>query len=448
VATILGFLTPLAAAAQPVAYASTYVPAHAAPVIYRHANILTGAGARLSDTDLLVVGGLIKTIGKDLAAPAGSREVDARERWLTPGLIDVHVHAGVTLRPSTTAANHEIELSNPVTPQAWIEHGIWTQDPAFVALRKGGVTTMQVLTGSPNLFGGRSVVLKNVRAATVQGMKFPGAPQGLKMACGETPKRIYGMRGLAPTSRMGEAAMMREQWVRAQRYKAAWSRFRASGSKGAPPDRDLAMETLVGVLDGEIKIHMHCYRSDDLATMLDVAAEFGIQIGAFHHATDAYKIAPLLKERGTCAAVWADWQPSSLNHREAYDSIPENAAITDSKGACVVIHSDSELEGQRLNQSVARAMAAGRRAGIPVTPEHAIQWATLNSAKLLGIDKRTGSLEVGKAADLVLWSRDPFSVYALADEVLIDGVTVADRKQLVAEESDFALGQPSRRIEP
>jgi imidazolonepropionase-like amidohydrolase len=427
--------------AQP--YASTYVVPQSQPVIYRHASILTGTGQLLRDHDLLIREGRISAIGPQLPAVAGAREVDARGRWLTPGLIDVHVHAGVQLRPATTAANHEIELSDPVVPQVAIEHGLWTQDPAFAASRAGGVTSMQVLTGSPGLFGGRSVVIKPVHSATVQGMKFPGAPYGLKMACGETPKRIYGMRGMAPTSRMGEVAMDRQAWIAAAKYRAAWDEYRKAGSKGEAPDRDLGLETLAGVLAGEIRVHMHCYRSDDMATMLDVAQEFGFRIGAFHHATDAYKIAGLLAARGTCAAVWADWN-GATGHRESYDFVPENAAISDSKGACVVMHSDSEFEGQRLNQSAARAMAAGRRGGIDISPEHAIQWVTLNAATLLGIEKQTGSLEVGKAADVVLWSRDPFSVYALADEVLIDGATVVDRAHPDSVRgSDFLLGQPA-----
>jgi len=204
------------------------------------------------------------------------------------------------------------------------------------------------------------------------------------------------------------------------------------------PDRDLQLETLAGVLDGKILVHNHCYRADEMATMIDIAKEFGYHIAAFHHAAESYKIADLLKKEGICSAMWADWWGFKM---EAYDGIRENMALVDAAGACTVIHSDSETGIQRLNQEVAKAMASGARIGLKIPREHAIEWMTANPAKALGIDKQTGTLEVGKDADVVLWSSDPFSVYAHADRVFIDGALLYDRADAAHRPvSDFMLG--------
>jgi imidazolonepropionase-like amidohydrolase len=311
--------------------------------------------------------------------------------------------------------------------------------------RIGGITAMQILPGSANLMGGRSVVLKNVHATTYQGMKFPGAPQGLKMACGENPKRVYGSDEKFPSTRMGNVAGYRAQWVEAQEYlrdRAEYDRKVAAGDKDPKPvKRDLRLDTLAGVLRGEILVHQHCYRADEMAIVLDMADEFGYHVSAFHHATEAYKIANLLAEHKTCGAMWADWWGFKM---ESYDGIQENIALIDAApGGCAIVHSDSEEGIQRLNQEAAKAMTAGRRAGLAIAPEHAITWLTANPARALGILDQTGTLEAGKMADVVVWNRDPFSVYALTDLVFVDGVVLHDRAQPGPPESDFLLGQPA-----
>jgi imidazolonepropionase-like amidohydrolase len=293
--------------------------------------------------------------------------------------------------------------------------------------------------------GGRSVVLKNVAAVTYQAMKFPGAPQGLKMACGENPKRVYGGERKAPSTRMGNVAGYRAQWIEAQEYlrdRKEYERKVAAGDKDPKPvKRDLRLDTLAGVLEGEILVHQHCYRADEMAIVLDMADEFGYQVSAFHHATEAYKIADLLAEHHVCGAMWADWWGFKM---ESYDGIPENIALVDAApGGCAVVHSDSAEGIQRLNQEAAKAMTAGQRTGLTITPEHAIGWVTANPAKALGILEQTGTLETGKMADVVLWNRDPFSVYALTDMVFIDGVLQYDRAHPSPPRSDFMLGQPA-----
>jgi imidazolonepropionase-like amidohydrolase len=187
-------------------------------------------------------------------------------------------------------------MTDPNTAQVWAEHSVWPQDPGFNTARIGGVTSMQILPGSANLFGGRSVTVKNVPSRTVQGMKFPDAPHGLKMACGENPKNVYGlMRDRAPATRMGNVAGYRAAWVKALDYRAKWEDYEA-GKAYSRPTHDLQMETLLGVLDGEILVHNHCYRADEMAIMIDVANEFGYRVTSFHHAVESYKIADLLAD--------------------------------------------------------------------------------------------------------------------------------------------------------
>ena len=204
------------------------------------------------------------------------------------------------------------------------------------------------------------------------------------------------------------------------------------------PDSTVA-ETLAGVLQGEILVHMHCYRADEMMTILDMAEEFGYRVSAFHHAVEAYKIAGELAEHGACGALWADWWGFKM---EAYDGIRENIALVDQAGACAIVHSDSAIGIQRLNQEAAKAMTRGRRAGLDIPPERAIRWITSNAAKSLGIQEQTGTLAPGKMADVVIWNGDPFSVYAQADQVFVDGRLMYDRADPALQPvSDFELGQ-------
>jgi imidazolonepropionase-like amidohydrolase len=323
---------------------------------------------------------------------------------------------------------------------------VWPQDPGFEAALEGGVTTLHVLPGSANLFGGRSVTLKNVPAVTYQAMKFPDAPHGLKMACGENPKRVYGNRRTLPSTRMGNVASWRQSWSEAVEYQRDWAQYEARRASGAKdlraPKRDLRMETMAAVLRGEILVQNHCYRADEMAIVLDMAKEFGYKVSTFHHATEAYKIADLLAEQSVCAAVWADWWGFKM---ESYDAIPENMVIVDAaKGGCAIVHSDSDEGIQRLNQEAGKGIASAARAGIAIAPEHAIRWITQNPARALGIAEKTGTLEVGKAADVVVWNGSPFSSYALTEQVFIDGAMRFDRgARRPLPESDFMLGQPA-----
>ena len=417
-------------------YPSTYAPIASPPVLITGATVLTGTGTRLEGADVLFADGEIVAVGTGLQAPAGAVTIDGAGKWVTPGLIDVHSHLGVYPSPGTDSHSDGNEATAPVTANVWAEHSVWPQDPGFAAALAGGVTALQVLPGSANLVGGRGVTLKNIPAHTYQAMKFPGAPWGLKMACGENPKRVYGERG-GPSTRMGNVAGYRAAFIDAAEYR----RKRMEDSDGdSGGKRDLKLETLAGAMAGEIKVHIHCYRADEMATMLDLAEEFGFHVAAFHHGVEAYKIAGKLAAAGTCGALWADWWGFKM---EAYDGIQENIALVDAApGGCAIVHSDSEEGIQRLNQEAAKVMAHARQVGIDITPEHAIRWLTQNPAKAMGILAQTGTLEDGKMADVVLWNGNPFSVYAQAEKVWVDGALQYDRRDPARQHrSDFMLGQ-------
>jgi imidazolonepropionase-like amidohydrolase len=433
---------PSAAAAKPAVkeeapYLSTYKAYPSAVTLIRGATIFDGEGGRIDNGAVLLRDGKIAAVAgsiADMDIPAGAVTIDGSGMFVTPGIIDIHSHLGVYPSPSDAAVSDGNEMTSPTTPEVWAEHSLWPQDPGFSrALTNGGVTALQILPGSANLMGGRSVTLKNVYSRTVQGMKFPGAPYGLKMACGENPKRVYGGKGRMPSTRMGNLAVNRQTWIKAQDY-------RKKRDSGKEYTRDLGMDTLAGVLDGSILVHNHCYRADEMAQVIDMAKEFGYKLSAFHHAVEAYKIADLLKANDICSAVWADWWGFKL---EAYDAIPENAALLENTGACVIIHSDDENQIQRLNQEAAKALADGRRMGLAITEAQAMRWLTYNPAKAMGIDKMTGSLKKDKMADVVLWNGNPFSVYSRPAKVWIDGALLYDASDAKRRPvSDFELGQP------
>jgi imidazolonepropionase-like amidohydrolase len=428
-----------AEAPKPAPYASTYRPIASPPVLLRNATVLTGTGERLDDADVLMQDGKIQAVGKGLAAPQGALSVDATGKWITPGIIDVHSHLGVYASPGIDATSDGNEATNAVTANVWAEHSVWPQDAGFAKALAGGVTSLQILPGSANLVGGRSVILKNVAATTVQAMKFPDAPYGIKMACGENPKRVYGEKG-GPSTRMGNMAGYREAFIDAQDYRKQWDAYEAGGRRGEAPPQNLRNETLAGVMRGDITVKIHCYRADEMAQIIDLSREFGFKISSFHHGVEAYKIADVLGRENICGALWADWWGFKL---EAYDGIEENIALVDrAPGGCAVVHSDSSEGVQRLNQEAAKVMASAKRVNIDIAPEHAIRWLTSNAAKALRIDDKTGSLQAGKMADVVVWNGTPFTTYAKAEKVYIDGALLYDRSNRALQPRvDFILGQ-------
>lgn len=449
------------------------VPTEGAATLLRGATVLTATGQTFAPGAVLIRGADIAAVGPadavEVPEDAKVIELDA-SAVITPGIIDTHSHMGVYASPGFRAHGDGNEVASPVTPYVRAEEGFWPQDPQINHAIAGGVTVAQILPGSANLIGGRTFTVKlrpNSRSA--EDMRFAAAPAGLKMACGENPKRVYGDKG-GPTTRMGNVAGYRKAFQEAVEYQRGWdsyeralamwetesdrrqrsSRSSEDGEGGGgggrreyreqpqPPPRDFGMDTLVGVLDGDILVHMHCYRADEMSLMLELAASFGFSIRSFHHAVEAYKIADRLAAAETSVSIWADWWGFKA---EAYDGVRENAALFTQAGGRAIIHSDSAEGIQRLNQEAAKAMFAGRKAGIEITPEQALEWITINAAWALGVDDVTGSLEPGKDADVVVWSGDPFSVYTRAQVVFVDGELVYEREgETGRPRSDFDLG--------
>lgn len=421
------------------AYPSTYRRLPSRPTVIRNATILTAAGPIIERGSILLQDGMIAAVGQAVNAPADAVVVEAAGKWVTPGVIDIHSHLGVYAAPGIESQQDGNEMTNPNTAEVFAEHSIWPQDPQFDLALAGGVTTIQILPGSGNLFGGRGVTVKNVPSRTMQGMKFPGAPYGLKMACGENPKRVYGSRNQSPATGMGNVALYRKAWQAATEYRDSLTRWQSAGADPEKrPARNFQLETLAGVLNGEILVHDHCYRGDEMAVMIDLAKEFGYRISSFEHAVEAYKVRDLLAANNICASMWADWWGFKL---EAYDGIRENMALVDQARGCAIMHSDDGNGIQRLNQEAAKAMRAGAAAGIPIDRAEAVKWLSINPARALGIDKVTGSLEPGKNADVVVWSGDPFSVYAHAEQVYVDGARLYDRSdRSTRPKRDFMTG--------
>ncbi|MDG1722432.1 MAG: amidohydrolase [SAR86 cluster bacterium] len=442
--TLLALLLVIGIEAEP--FDSTYIAKPSATSLLKNANIYDGEGNEFLGYDLLIKNGKIEAIGSDLDTQTEDAiEYDLSGMWVTPGIIDLHSHMGVYSAPGVKSSSDGNESTSPVTADVWAEHSVWTQDPQFSLALQGGVTTFHVLPGSANLIGGRGTTFKNVQSNTVQGMKYPDAPHSLKMACGENPKRVYGSRRQAPSTRMGNVAGYRKAWIKASKYKQNMNSYESKSVDAkeivSPPTRDLEMDTLAGVLDGEILVQNHCYRAEEMAMMIDIAKEFGYKITAFHHAVEAYKIADLLADNDICGALWADWW--GFKH-EAYDMVQENIAIIDQArngSGCAVVHSDDAIGIQHLNQEAAKALAAGNRAGFNISKARAMRWITSNPAKAAGIEETTGSLVKGKNADVVIWNKNPFSVYAIAQKVFIDGNLMFDRQDLSSKPvSDFDLG--------
>lgn len=429
----------------------------AKPVVLTNATVWTANGKIIENGYLVMRRGLIEDVGEGKAPTVeGARIMDLNGKIVTPGLIDTHSHIGVYANPGMKAHSDGNEATRPATPEVWAEHGFWPQDPNIWRAVSGGVTTIQVLPGSANLIGGRSYIAKLRPKVSARLMRFPGAPQGLKMACGENPKRVYGSRGQMPSTRMGNVAGYRKAFQSAQEYQqkqiayernlAHWEKqkseaktdeaMRELGDPPSPPARDFAMESLVGVLEGRILVHNHCYRADEMSIMLDVAEEFGFQIRSFHHGLEAYKIRHRLAKTKTATSTWADWWGFKM---EAFDGIPQNVALLEDAGAIAVVHSDSSSDIRRLHQEAKKAATAGEKIGLQFTDDQILQWITKNPAWALGIEKHVGTIEKGKMADVVVWDGSPFSVYTRAENVFIDGYLVFDRANGVRPLSDFEI---------
>ena len=384
-----------------------------------------GPRGRIEDGVLVVRAGKIAAVGArgEVPVPEDLPVVEAKGRTLMPGLVDPHSHMGVYSWPYCEANEDGNEATDPLRPEVRAIDSVNAEDPAFALARAGGVTTVMVLPGSANLIGGQAAVLKLREGGTVDAMKFDGAPGNMKMAFGENPKRVYGERDTTPSTRMGNLAVLRRAFAEAKDYGDAVARAREKAAKGdadaEPPERDLRKEALLGMLRGEFRLQVHCYTRSDILSLLSFAEKHGMKVTAIHHALDAYKCRREIAAHGAAICTWADWWGFKI---EAWDGIPQNAALCHEAGVRVSVHSDSSEQVQRLWIEAAKMVAAG------LPRSEAVKALTLNPAAVLGVEARIGSLEAGKDADLALFSGDPFSVFTRVDATWIDGKRVFARE--------------------
>lgn len=398
-------------------------------VLIRNATILTAAKGKLENTDLLIQKGKIAKIGKNLTAGSNAQVIDATGKFITPGIIDCHSHSMLD------AIN---EGSYAVTSMTDVRDALNPNDITLYRALAGGVTALNLLHGSANAIGGKNVVLKIKYGKPLSEFFIPDAPPGIKFALGENPKRsnfspLPGMPRRYPGTRMGVNETIRDAFVRAREYKLEWDDYRAKVAKrdktAIEPRKDLELEPIVEILEGKRYVHSHGYRAEEYLALLQLAEEFGFRIRTLQHGLEAYKIAPEIARHGAGVSIFVDSWAYKI---EAYDAIPYNAAILWKNGVNVSINSDSDERMRRLNLDAAKVEKYG---GIP--EEEALKMITLNPAKQLGIDKHTGSIEVGKDADIVIWTAHPFSVYSRVETTMIDGETYFDRNSDMARRTEF-----------
>ena len=394
-------------------------------VLIKNGTVMTAAKGTLENTDVLVANGKIVKIGKNLSAPAGVRVIDATGKYVSPGIIDAHSHSMLdAINEGSLAVTSMVRTRDVLDPK----------DITIYRALAGGVTTALLLHGSANPIGGQSTTVKFKWGHPVEDFPVEGALPGIKFALGENVKRSNfnpqpGQVPRYPRTRMGTMEVLRDAFTRARDYQRAWDDFKAKKTNVAPR-RDLELEPLVEVLEGKRLVHCHGYRSDEHLNLLLLADEFGFRVATLQHALEAYKIAPEVAKRGTGASIFADSWSYKL---EAYDSIPYNGYILWKNGVVVSINSDSDERMRRLNLDAAKMEKYG---GVP--EEEALKMITLNPAKQLGIDKRTGSIEQGKDGDIVIWNMHPFSPYSHVEMTLIEGDVYFDRSKDITMRAELA----------
>lgn len=406
-------------AAQQAGNAPNEKPSPQLPVFYndvviRGGTLLTVTHGKIENGSIYIHDGKIAAIGKSVQAPANATVIDATGKWVMPGIIDPHSHI---------ALDDDVnEATSPVTPSMMMKDAFDYNDKLIYHALAGGVTTSLLLHGSANMIGGQAIVIKHKYGLGRDEMLFPGAPQSIKFASGENPKRVYGSRNQLPSTRMGNFEVMRQAFTEARDYMREWDDYNAKVKKGdkdaKQPKTDLKLEALADVLRGKLLVQIHCYRADEFLTEMEIAKEFGYKIRAFHHALEAYKVADKIAANGVAIATWPDWWGFKY---EAWDATPWNAAISMHQGVRVALKSDSEDLTRRLNQDAGKII----RYGVP--EDEALKMITLNPAWIIGVDDRVGSLDVGKDADIGIWNSYPLSSTALVDKVLIDGDVFFDR---------------------
>lgn len=387
-------------------------------MLIKNGTVLTVTNGTLENTDVLIVDGKIQDIGKNLRAPRGVEEIDATGMHVMPGIIDAHSHIGIE------TVN---EATNPVTAEVWVGDALDPLDISIYRALAGGVTASHAMHGSANAIGGQCETIKH-RYGTYNpdDIRMEGAPRTIKFALGENPMRVHGEGNrIQPATRMGVEQVFRRAFSEAREYQAAKEKYQMAMKNGdntaLPPTYSRRMETLVDILEGEIIIHCHSYRADEIYMLMQVCKDFGISRLCFQHVNEGFKVAPELAEFGASASVFADWWAYKF---EVYYSTAYNAAILTQNGVLTSINSDS---GELIRHLYHEAAKTQRYGGL--TDDEALALITLNPAKQLGIGDRVGSIEKGKEADIAIFLGHPLSIYAIPMKTIVDGVVYFDREK-------------------
>ena len=407
---------PLSSAATP--------PDPPSVILIQNATILTVSHGTIEHGSVLIKNGKIAEVGESIKAPQDAQVIDGAGLYVMPGIIDCHSHIAVdgSVNEGSISVSSIVNIADVLNPD----------DIAIYRDLAGGVTVANVLHGSANAIGGQTVVIKLRWGQPASKLPFEGALPGIKFALGENPKRsnfsIPGQPKRYPATRMGVEETIRGAFAEARDYKKTWDEYNkrsAAGEKNLiPPRRDLRLEPLVEVLEGKRYVHSHCYREDEILMLLRVAKEFGFKVRTLQHVLEGYKVADEIAAAEAGASTFSDWWAYKV---EAYDAIPYNAAIMTRRGVIVSINSDDAEEATHLNQEAAKSIKYGG-----LTHDEALKLVTINPAIQLGIDKRVGSIDVGKDADLVIYNHDPLSAYAVVQKTLIDGRVYFDRQKDIA----------------
>jgi imidazolonepropionase-like amidohydrolase len=396
-------------------------------VLLRGATVLTAAGPNLPDTDVLVRKGKIAAIGKALAAPAGVTEIDVTGMFVMPGIIDTHCHFAVE------GGVNEFSLS--VVPEVRVRDVINSEDVQIYRALAGGVTTARLLHGSANVIGGQDAVIKLKYGEPARKLLVTDGPRGVKFALGENVKRTDGR---FPNTRLGVQAVLVRAFTEARDYKRKWQAYekaKAAGKPAVEPRRDLRLEALADILAGELKVHCHCYRADEILMLLRVAERFGFRVRSLQHVLEGYKVAPEIAKHGASCSPFSDWWAYKW---EAADAIPFNAALLQEAGVSVCLKSDSNELMRHLYQEAAKVIKYGG-----MTESDALKTITLNGAKQLGLEKRTGSIEVGKDGDLAVFNGHPLNSYARVEMTLVEGEVYFQRADKLTPAAEAAAA-PTR----
>lgn len=385
-------------------------------MLIKNGTVLTVTKGTLEATDILVRDGKITQIGKNLTAPAGTKVIDATGLHVMPGIIDAHSHI---------ALDGVNEATNPVTAEVFMGDVL---NPLAINIYRalgGGVTTVHALHGSANAIGGQSETIK-LRYGTFdpEVLKMEGAPKTIKFALGENPTRVHGGgNNILPRTRMGVEFVIRQAFSQAKEYMEAWDKYNKSkavkGFRGAPPTYSLRMETLADILKGNIILHCHSYRADEIYMLLKVCKDFGIKRVVFQHTNEGFKVAPELAAQGAMASVFSDWWAYKF---EVYFSTAYNATILTRNGVVTSLNSDDAEMMRHLYHEAGKTQKYGQ-----LNDDEALSLITINPAKQLGVENRIGSIEVGKDADIAIFKGHPLSIYGIPVYTVVDGIVRFDR---------------------